>query len=277
MYDMRLGIDIGGTTITVGSVENGVLKSISTSPSFRPGAALEETGEYLCSLIKERLDGSVTSIGIGVPSVVDTERGIVYNAANIPSWEEFHIKEFIESRLGVPVKVDNDANCFAIGAFRQAGCNERDTMVGITLGTGVGIGIVVEGRIMRGANTGAGELSWLPHEGDSLEHWCSKGFFTSRRIDPRELCGLADAGDQNALKLFGEFGGHMSTLLTLVLCAYDPSVIVFGGGLSNCSRHFEHTMLSAVKGAFPFPKSLEKLKIHYMSDPEIAILGAALL
>lgn len=274
---MRLGVDIGGTTITVGAVENGLLKAISTSPSFRPDAALEETGEYLCELIKAQLVDNVTSIGIGVPSVVDTEKGIVYNTANIPSWQEFHIKEYLEDRLGVSVAVDNDANCFAIGAHSKLNGPEQGTFVGVTLGTGVGIGIMNDGKVMRGANAGAGELSWLPHEGDTLEHWCSKEFFLSRNLNPRRLCSLADGGDQNALKIFGEFGGHLATLLTLVLCAYDPSIVVFGGGISNCARHFEHTMTAAVKSSFPFPKSLEKLQIKYLSDPDTAVIGAALL
>ncbi len=74
---------------------------------------MEQILEYLAEQISVMMSPSVEKIGIGVPSVVDVERGVVYNAANIPSWKEVHLKQFLEKRFGIPVSVNNDANCYA--------------------------------------------------------------------------------------------------------------------------------------------------------------------
>lgn len=274
---MRLGIDIGGTTISIGTVADMAIREVSTAASFSKGASLDETAEYLYRLIKERINHSVESIGIGVPSIVDTVKGIVYNAANIPSWTEFHIKEYLEEQFDVPVSVDNDANCYALGAYRMLGGGDGDVFTGITLGTGVGIGIISGGKLFRGANTGAGELGWIPCKGKSLEYWCSKQVFEDSGLDPKVLYEKAKAGDVGAKTFFREFGSNMATLLMLTLSAYDPSTVVFGGGIANCSELFGPVMMERVGSQFPFPGSLDRLRIEYFPNHDAAILGAALL
>jgi len=154
---MFLGIDIGGTTISLGVVDRQTLISKVVAPSFRKGASLQETYDYLESLIRKQDIGRIDLIGIGVPSVVDAKKGIVYDAINIPAWQEAHLGEELERRLGIKVKVNNDANCYALGAWTLSGKTD-DIFVGVTLGTGVGTGLVVDGRIINGRNTGVGEL-----------------------------------------------------------------------------------------------------------------------
>lgn len=90
---MTLGIDLGGTNLCLGLVENGIVKERISVPSFEPSATLDETLEYLAEQIAKVLTPQITKIGIGVPTVVDVHRGIVYEAANIPSWTEVHLKE----------------------------------------------------------------------------------------------------------------------------------------------------------------------------------------
>ena len=274
---MKLGIDIGGTTINIGKVKDGVLIFKTTVPSFNPEATLEETEEYLISIIRDSLTPDIDSIGIGVPSVVDVEGGIVYNAANIPSWTEVHLKHYLEAALGVPVMINNDANCYALGAARKIGCRENEIFVCITLGTGVGIGVVVDGRILNGAHTGLGELTWIPYHDKPLEYWCGKSFFEDKGINPAELSSLAEKGDSEALRLFAEYGRHLASLLAIVISAYDPHKIVFGGGLSNANQFFETSMLSRLEKIFPFPESLKNLDISYLPQSDVAILGASLL
>ena len=114
--EMRLGIDIGGTTINAGLVGNGRIVRSRTFSSFSGGATKAETIDYLSGIISKMLVPEVESIGIGVPTIVDPVRGIVYQAVNIPSWDEVHLKDELEARHGIHVHVNNDSNCFALGA-----------------------------------------------------------------------------------------------------------------------------------------------------------------
>lgn len=273
---MKLGIDIGGTTVNVGTVKDGKLLSVSSYPSFGKEDTLEDTLGYLFFIIDRHIDG-IGSIGIGVPSVVDVEKGIVYDTANIPSWKEVHLKEELEKRYNVPVSVNNDANCFTIGAAHMCGDGCKGIFVGITLGTGVGIGVVNEGKIINGANTGCGELAWLPYNGKPLEYWCGKNYFLDRGMTPAEFCERAENGDGQALETFRQYGRYLADLLCIVVSAYDPHMIVFGGGISNAARYFESEMLSRLESTFPFHESIKKLKIEYSSLSDAAILGASLL
>lgn len=272
---MKIGVDIGGTTIHVGVVKDSGELSVTTYPSFRKEDTMEETIIYLISLLEKHVSGNVVSIGIGVPSVVDIEKGIVYDTANIASWKEVHLKEELEKHFGIPVKVNNDANCFAMGAAKAVKATDGEIVAGITLGTGVGIGLIVNGHILNGANTGLGELTWIPYKGKSLEDWCGKNFFIDRGIKPVELFCRAESGDQEAIDIYKQYGMELASLLAVVLSAYDPHRIVFGGGLSNNHKFFEGSMMEALWENFPFPGSVSRLKIDYLPQTEIAVLGAA--
>lgn len=274
---MKLGIDIGGTTINIGIVDGGKLKSKYTIPSFKKEMNLDETMEYLCSSIESYVTSDIESIGIGVPSVVDIEKGIVYDTANIPSWKEVHLKEYLEKRFGIPVSINNDANCYTIGAAAITETSKDEIFVGVTLGTGVGIGVYCDGHILSGANTGLGELTWIPYNGKPIEYWCGKQFFCDKGKSPAEFYKLAKDGNKDALELFDEYGKHMAALLAIVVSAYDPHKIVFGGGLSNSADLFEPAMLARMKEIFPFPESIKKLNISYLPQSDAAIFGAALL
>lgn len=274
---MRLGIDIGGTTINMGLVDSASIIKRASAPSFNPDATLDQTIEHLYALIDAHICPEVKSIGIGVPSVVDTVNGIVYNAANIPSWTEVHLKKAMESRYGIPVAVNNDANCFALGAAREFGCKEGEILVGITLGTGVGIGVVADGKVLNGRNTGVGELTWFPLNGKPMEQYCSKSFFLEKGSEPSEFFNRAETGDPEAIAVFEEYGRNLAMVMMLVISAYDPDHIVFGGGIAHSHKYFEAPMLEALTAQFPYPESLKQLRISYLPQSEAAITGASLL
>ena len=223
---MILGIDLGGTNLCLGLVDGGKVLRMISVPSFDRSVTLEQTLEYLAQQISSVFDTSVEKIGIGVPSVVDVEKGIVYDAANIPSWKEVHLKDFLEARFGVPVNINNDANCYAMGAYGLYPEDARpETLVTVTLGTGMGIGIVDHGRLMCGVNCGAGELGYLDYNGGCLEEFCSKQFFAKYNVDSYELSKAAQAGDESAQAIFNEFGRHLGYAVTLLLYAYDLKLI----------------------------------------------------
>lgn len=273
---MFLGIDIGGTTLTLGLVDGRTLKKCITVESFGKEASLADTLEYLTGLIGQIISPDVNSIGIGVPTIVDSEKGIAYNATNIPSWKEVHLAEYVSNRFGIPVKINNDANCFALGAANLL-CLQKGIVVGVTLGTGIGTGLVVDGKLINGSNTGVGELGSIPWLGKTLEDFCSKGFFTGHGTNPRELFEKASAGDRAALDLFGEYGKNLGMLMSIIVFAYDPHTVIVGGGIANCHSFFEKAMLETICATVPSRSITDNLKIEYCPDPNSALIGASLL
>ena len=275
---MRLGIDIGGTNISLGLLDKGQVVRFITVPSFKENSTMEQTLEYLSSQIREIITPDTEMIGIGVPSVVDINNGIVYETQNIPSWKEVHLKEYLEDRFGIPTAINNDANCYAMGVYGGFPEENRpEDLVVITLGTGVGIGIVHNGELFCGANCGAGELCALPYGDSVLEDYCSKKFFSTYGWDSIEAAKAAESKNPAALRLFEEFGKHMGALLCAVMLAYDPSHITLVGGIAHNYPFFRKPMEEYVRENFPYTNSFEKLTIGTATDASIPVLGATLL
>ena len=147
----------------------------------------------------------------------------------------------------------------------------------MTLGTGVGMGIVDRGRLICGANCGAGELGALPYKDATLETYCSKQFFTAAGWDSREASKAAQAGDPDAKKLFADFGHYLGDLLCTVMYAYDPSHIAFGGGIANNYPLFRQSMEVRLRRDFPYQKSLDRLTIDVCTADDIPLIGAAMI
>ena len=273
-----LGIDIGGTNLSLGLVEDGkIIREIHT-PSFRPEMTLDETLDYLSEQIEKVFQPGVEKIGIGVPSVVDVKQGIVYDTQNIPSWVEVPLKERLEKRFGVPVAVNNDANCFAMGVYGTYPADAKpETLVVVTLGTGVGMGIVIDGKLFCGANCGAGELGCLPYKDGILEEYTAKRFFTDAGWDSRALAAKAKAGDPDALRMYEEFGRHMGALICTVMFAYDPDHIALSGGIANNYPFFRAAMEDYIRANFPYRKAIERLIIDICTDDNIPVIGASLI
>lgn len=275
---MTLGIDVGGTNLVVGLVQDGKIVKRESAPWFPHEATLQETIDTLSERIAGIITPDTEKIGIGVPSVVDVKRGIVYDTVNIPSWTEVPLKELLEQRFGLPVAVNNDANCYAMGVYEGYPADAKpEVLVVITLGTGVGMGIVDRGRLFCGANCGAGELGSLPYRGATLEAFCSKQFFAGSGWDSMTASQAARNGDPHAIALFSELGKRLGDLLCTVMFAYDPSHIAFGGGVAYNYSLFRQSMEARLKRDFPYKSSLEKLSIDVCTGDDIPVIGASLI
>ena len=273
-----LGIDIGGTNLNLGLVENGRIAQRISVPSFTQDSTLDQTLDYLSAQIHKIIHPGTDRIGIGVPSVVDIKQGIVYDTQNIPAWKEVPLKAFLENRFQVPVSVNNDANCFAMGVYGTFPEDAKpETLVVATLGTGVGIGIVNDGKLFCGANCGAGELCCLPYKDSILEDYCSKKFFSGSGWGSKDAAKAALEGNPDALLLFDEFGRHLGALLCTILYAYDPSHIALAGGVANNYPFFCQSMEEYVRSNYPYRKSLERLTIDICTNDDIPVLGASLI
>lgn len=275
---MTLGIDIGGTNISLGLVDDGIIQTSFSAPSFPADASLEQTLDILTDQIRRIITPDTRKIGIGVPSVVDLKEGVVYDTQNIASWDKVPLKAFLEERFQVPVAVNNDANCYALGVYAQYPATARpELLVTITLGTGVGMGIVAEGRLFCGANCGAGELGTLRYKDAALEDYCGRHFFDAAGRDSREAAEAARGGEPAALALFDELGRNMGVLMSTVLFAYDPSHVAIGGGIAHNYPLFRPSMERYLQEHFPYRKVLERLKVDIFTDNIIPVIGAALL
>jgi glucokinase len=272
-----IGVDLGATKVRAGRILDDKIVSDRyqriSAQAGDPDIIIKEIFE----VIRAVLDDSVRAIGIGVPSVVDADKGIVYDVQNIPSWKEVHLKTAIETEFRLPVLINNDANCFALGEhlFGQ-GKNHRD-MIGLIIGTGIAGGVIIHGRLYHGHNCGAGEFGMMTYQDHHYEYYCSGQFFENvHRVSGEELTKLAEAGDPKALEIFSEYGMHLGNAMMAILYAYDPGCIVIGGSVSKSFRYFEHSLRQQFS-RFVYPKSIERLTIEVSQNPDIPVLGAAAL
>jgi glucokinase len=273
---MTIGIDLGGTKIRCGLIENGKVTTQIVEPCLSDQPEEVVLGQ-IKELIRRLINPSVKGIGIGVPSVVDTQKGIVYNVTNIPSWVEVHLKEVMEAEFGIPVFVNNDANCFALGEHRCRAEKPFENMLGVTLGTGVGAGVIINNKLYSGSNTGAGEIGCLPYLEHTLEFYCGSAFFVEyHNTTGKEAMQLAESGNANALKIWEEFGKHIGVLVKIILFTYDPDAIVFGGSIANAYPYFEEAMRKEM-ATFDFPEIIKKIQLIISTRDDISLLGAAAL
>jgi glucokinase len=273
---MKIGIDLGGTNMRVGLTDGATLVNSVIEPC--PSKEAEKVViNQLKRQVAQLMSEDVTSIGVGVPSVVDSQQGIVYNVANIPSWKEVHLKEILEKEFGVPVAVNNDANCFALGVWKYGEGKGTKDMVGLTMGTGIGSGIIIDGKLYNGVNTGAGEIGSLPFKDADYEFYCSSRFFSELHGDTGANFGKrAQAGDAEAVAVWNEFGGNVGELIKAVLFTYAPEAIIIGGGIASAFPLFEAPMRASLK-SFPYPANVAATRIMPSTLPNAAILGAGAL
>jgi glucokinase len=272
-----IGVDMGGTNMRAGLVENGILGQIekTSTPAQATGEAVVET---LIQLLLKLDPKSASAIGIGVPTIVDVEKGIVYNATNIENWKEFPLKQILEERLQIPVFVNNDANCFAAGEKYFGKAKKFSSVVGLVLGTGLGTGLILNNRLFEGRNCGAGEIANLPYLAHNYEYYCSGQYFKDElKTSAAEVYNRAVGGDSEALKQFEDFGMNLGKFIQAVLYAYDPQLIVFGGSVTKAFPFFSRAMFRSMEEGFIFQNSLKNLKIEVSEMEDVAIFGAVSL
>ena len=173
--------------------------------------------------------------------------------------------------------VNNDANCFAVGEKHFGKGRKYNHLVGLIVGTGLGAGIILNGRLYSGPNCGAGEFGMIPYRDSILEHYASGQYFIREHgVRGEEVHSRAQRGDREAREIFTRFGVHLGDALMIIMLAVDPEAIILGGSVSRDFRFFEKTMRERMK-VFPYRKILERIVIEVSARPQIAILGAAAL
>ena len=277
-YDKIIGIDLGGTKVNVGLVQNNEIISSKKQKIPKNCEDEWEVINLIINLTKEVIQHhKIAGIGVGVPSILDRKKGIIHEVQNIPTWKEIHLGAILEKEFKVPVSIDNDANCFALGEYQFGAGKGCSNFVGLTIGTGMGSGIITNGRLMGDANGGSGEFGMIPYLDGVIEDYCSGNFFKNiLKVDGEDMSELAANGNKEALKAYQEFGKHLGNAIKIILFAVDPEKIIIGGSIAQSSRYFDNGLKKSLS-AFAYKKTLENIEITYSNTPDIAILGSAAL
>ena len=171
-----IGVDLGGTKVAAGKVLDGKLVQ-QLSEKIPASDKPMDTVALMGRLIGELMDETVKGIGIGVPGLVDRSTGTVYDVLNIPNWKEIPLRAILEKQFTLPVRIDNDSNCFAMGEYRYGQFSGHPDFVGITLGTGMGSGIIKNGALIPDAHCCSGEFGTMPYLDGIYEDYTGGPFF----------------------------------------------------------------------------------------------------
>ncbi len=297
---MRVGVDIGGTKTdaVVVDVDGMVLDSIRLPTGFGPGDVLD-AGEAAVRGLAERTGidpAGFTSIGVGIPGHVDSVTGSVGHAVNL-GLDALELGPELERRLGAPVRIENDVNAAALGAFHVLQVPFGRSLAYLNLGTGLAGGLVLGGRLWRGSRGAAGEIGHIPIDPAGPECACGQrgclelvasGSAVARQWPsehPRPVLALFDAasrGDLDAVTVRDRLIGNVAAAVRLLVLTVDTDVVVIGGGISSIGD----PLLEGVRGVLgswaessPFLASLElpgRVLLAPKEEP-IAAVGAAMI
>ncbi|MFA7676816.1 MAG: ROK family protein, partial [Candidatus Omnitrophota bacterium] len=247
-----LGIDWGGTYIKaglVGPTGKIIKKKIYTSKNLRQKKSFIRNIELL---VEEFGKDKIKGIGIGAPGIINTKKGFIYYLPNITGWKNYPLKRVLEKRLRKPVFINNDANVFGLAESRVGSGKGKSRGIFLTLGTGLGGAVIVDGKLLEGA-TSAGELGHVPVslKGKScgcgsrgcIETYVGNKHLLSRynRIskpnksakEVKDIFDMAKAGNKQAMAVWEDFSYVLGRFLAGMVNVFNPQVIVFGGGVSG--------------------------------------------
>jgi glucokinase len=309
-----VGLDMGGTNIRCAAVSaTGEVLLIEHGPSLasRQAAAVAENIAaqtlHLLDTARRRGLGSPRAIGVAVPGPLDVHNGTVMQAPHVAAWRGYPLRSKLEALIGRQVVLDNDANAWALGEYWRGAARGRRDVVLLTLGTGVGGGLIVGGRLVYGRSGMAGELGHVTVSPDGppcdcgshgcLESYASasglRGLIENRlglkpgaslpkqivdsenNFSVRGLSAQARRGDKLALEAFATAGNYLGIAIASFINAFNPELVVIGGGVAGALPYMRKTMTAQVRArAFPAMASQAKI-VRAALGPRGGVVGAA--
>ncbi len=280
----RIGVDLGGTNIAVGLVnENMALVAKKSTPTLaqRDGEAIVADMAAVCLALCEENGISISdvaSIGIATPGIADVNTGKVVYSCNLP-FRDFPLASLLSEKTGVScVKIANDANAAAFGEAVAGAAKGTKNSVMITLGTGVGGGIIIDGQIYAGFNSAAGELGHIVIEVDGVPCACGRRgcweayssatalirmtrekieecrasgrdslMLKAEKVSGRTACDAMRAGDEAAKEVYDKYIKYLASGLATIINIFQPEVISLGGGVSNEGQSLIDSLLPLVR------------------------------
>ncbi len=311
--DIALGLDLGGTLLKCGVVtRSGKLLRTRTQPSLSSESSAVILKNLLHLIEEETLWARqkgyrVLGVGLGVPGILSMQKGIVHRSPHFPSWIDYPIRTHLEKKLKLPFALENDAKIATLGEGWLGAGRSRKNYLMLTLGTGVGGGMMLDGKIWKGDSGFAGEVGHVVIEKAGrpcncggkgcLEMYASgtaiaydiRDLIQRRRIPsawrkirkdvenltPRDLSDLAQAKDVTALKIFESFGKALGAGLASLVNILDTEWIILGGGLLGAWDFFISSTHSSIKNHL-YPTTAKKLKIKKaLLGNKAGMIGAA--
>ena len=305
---MFAGIDIGGTNIKYGMIDqDGAIlcqDSISTQPEKGPEHLIQSLHAIIHRLSHDYPD--IQSIGLGFPSVVNPKDGCIYHPPNLPGWGIVPLLSILQSKTTIPIALDNDANVAALAESTLGAGKDCSHFVYVTLGTGIGGGIIINQEIYTGEKGGAGEIGHiiikaddapgdeLPYRTGTLEHHIGRyglirmaheiardfpdsllHSFTS--LDVEDISLSAEKGDEAAMMCMNKAGRLLGLGLASILAVLDMHVIVIGGGISQAGSIFFDAIIDTIQQR-ALPTIADSVEIRKaLFTKHAGLIGAAML
>jgi len=300
MHKKVIGVDLGATFVKMGIVDEKarvyLRREIKTPFNVKPKELIPTLISNIEYIIKDAglKKKDILGIGIGVPGPVDSEKGIVHYFPNIKGWEEVALKPILEKGLGLRVELDNDVNAMTLGEYRFGAGKGADNVICLTLGTGVGGGIIIDKKLYRGSSMCAGEIGHMPinEKGPMcncggiacLERYIGNRYILNKakeafrsNITLEELNRLAKKGNKDALKVWEDVARKLAVALTAVINLLNPDKVIIGGGVSKAGLLILRPLRKEVKlRAMKVQAKHVKIVLARLGT-DAGIIGASLL
>ncbi len=307
MKQVVLAADLGGTNLRMAAIDRDGQILYQT----RRETPREESAEQIVSVILDaakecllNIDEQVSAIAAAVPAIINFEKGITLKLPNIPALNGFHLSEALESELNLPCILENDANAAAIGESWLGASKDCRHSIFVTLGTGVGGGIIIDGRILRGAIGSAGEIGHICVEPSGAPCGCGSrgcveqyasatavvrlarkftkqfpesGLLEKANLSSLEIYEAGVKGDELALEVFRQQGFYLGIMLAGLINVLNPEIIVIGGGAAAGWDLFVPQVIAEIRErAYREPSEIVRIVRANLGD-DAGILGAARL
>lgn len=259
-----IAIDIGGSTFRSGLFSEFLDQiDISEQDKIRYYNNREHLTDAILIQVNKLIDkndinkNDVIGLGIASPGPLDSEKGMILNTPNLTIFKNFHISKYFKKKSGYDVLIENDANLFSLGEWYSS-YQDLNVVVGVTIGTGLGFGLIINGQLFKGANGFAMEYGLSPFEwGECEKKVCIKYIkdkskeLYGEEIKPIMLEKYYKSNDKKAIKIYNELGENLGIVLSHVINMLDPNVISLGGGLSKAFDCFKQSMFDSIKKNVP--------------------------
>ena len=307
-----IGIDLGGTDIKAGLVSaTGELSCqvvlpthVDAGPKAVASRIAKATREVLAKAEEQRTT-DIIGIGLGAPGLIIAETGVVHFSPNFPGWTDIPLVDDVKKGLGIqslPVFMDNDVNAMTLGELRHGAGVGYQSIVALTLGTGVGGGVVIDGQVYHGSRNTAGELGHTVVEPNGrycgcgnqgcLEAYAGAKNIVERtqekiaagsntkltsKLTPKRIAAAAHAGDRLAVEIFAETGVYIGIALTSIAHVLNPEVAIIGGGIAEAGESllFEPIRNEFTRRAMDIPGMMKVVPATLGN--RAGIVGAAML
>src|SRR3989338_2962808 len=284
MSHFVIGVDVGGTNIKLGMVN--LAGRVIARSSFTTKTYSSSKNRFINALVINIQDflslndinrKNVIGVGIGLPGLIDLKLGIVNALPNIPGWNKYPFQKVIRQKLHLPVFIENDVNLMTLGEWKYGAGKGVKNLVCITLGTGIGGGLILDNEIYRGPGFSAGEIGHMPlnEEGPAcvcggygcFEQYVGRKYLQkktekifNKQLEWEEISAMAKQGNKKAIAIWEETARHIGNGLTGVVNLLNPARIVIGGGVSHCPK-FVYKIVNEVikKRAMKLPASMVKV------------------